>query len=168
MRQIHIVCGPPASGKSTYGRRLAERLGAVFLDSDEVCDRLVSAGLQLAGLPPGDRDSADYKSAYREPVYETLFDLAVEISRVSPVVIAGPFTAESQDEDWPSQLRRRFGQRVEISFLKIPEEQRRAQMIERAADRDQSKLMNWSQHQTTAFTGPPPFACTIISPPEGD
>ena len=41
---IHLVSGPPAAGKTTYARKLAERIGAVLLDSDEVAERLVRVG----------------------------------------------------------------------------------------------------------------------------
>src|SRR5690606_20277561 len=48
-KRLHLVFGPPAAGKSVYARSLAKRIGACLLDSDEVTERMVRAGLALAG-----------------------------------------------------------------------------------------------------------------------
>lgn len=162
MNAIHIVCGPPASGKTTYGRKLAEGLDGVLLDSDAVCDRLIESGLALANLSPNDRDSSAYKAAYRDSVYQTLFDLCLEIVRACPVVIAGPFTSESQTHDWPQTLEKRLNVSPEIHFLMVPAERRKAQMKQRGAARDQSKLADWARHCTASFDGPPPFPCHLV------
>ena len=82
--RLHVVCGPPASGKSVYGQRLARELGGVYLDNDVATEPVVQAGLTAAGLSPDDRDSPTYKEIYREPVYECLLQLA-EANLHSPV-----------------------------------------------------------------------------------
>ncbi len=146
MQDIHIVCGPPASGKTTYATELANELGAILLDSDQVTERLVKAGLILAGLDENDRDSPVYKAAYRDPVYETLFDLAVSHAARLPVVIAGPFTSESKDSKWSASLKKRFGQKVEIHRMNCSAEERRDRMIARAEPRDLAKLADWNTH----------------------
>ena len=68
MPTLHIVGGPPASGKTRFGKELAARLGVVFLDIDTATEPLVKAGLSLAGKNVDDRDSPEFKSAYREPI----------------------------------------------------------------------------------------------------
>ncbi len=143
MRECHVVSGPPAAGKTTEARRLAGELGACLLDSDEVADRLVASGLSLAGLDPDDRDSAAYKDAFREAVYETLFDLAVSNLPVIPVVIAGPFSSEGADPDWPRRLRERLGVEPWLHFVWCDPEERRRRMKRRGAKRDLAKLGNW-------------------------
>ena len=85
--KLHVVCGPPACGKTTYGRSLAVREGAAFFDSDTAAEPVVRAGLRAAGLSPDDRDSPRYKEIFREPVYEALYRLAEENLGHLPVVI---------------------------------------------------------------------------------
>lgn len=149
MHECHIVSGPPASGKTWYARQLAGRLGAVMLDSDQVAERLVRAGLGLAGLDPDDRDSPAYKRAYRDPVYETLFDLAVSHLGHLPVVIAGPFTREGGENDWLDRLERRLGARPRAHFVWCDADTRRRRLVERGEERDRPKLDDWQAYVAT-------------------
>jgi hypothetical protein len=154
---IHLVSGPPAAGKTTLARHLAEKLGAVLLDSDEVTERLIRAGLQLAGLNPDDRDSPAYKTAFREAVYETLFDLALSHSTRMPVVIAGPFTREGGDPDFPQRLEARFGKMPKFHYVWCEPEQRRARLQARGASRDLPKLADWESYVRTCREEPPVY-----------
>ncbi|GAA5484373.1 AAA family ATPase [Haloferula sargassicola] len=151
----HLVCGPAASGKTRHATLLAERLGAVLLDSDQVAERLVMAGLELAGLDPDDRDSPIYKSAYREPVYDTLFDLAAAHVGRLPVVIAGPFTAEAGNPAWPHELERRLGVKPVLHWVSCPPEVRRRRLEQRGEERDRPKLRDWKKYLSTCREEPP-------------
>ena len=44
--KLYVVCGPPAGGKTRYGRDLAVRVGAVFLDNDIATEPVVQAGME--------------------------------------------------------------------------------------------------------------------------
>jgi shikimate kinase len=68
-----ILIGPPGSGKSTVGPLLAARLGAGFLDTDD----LVEA---MAGKPVGDIFIDDGEAAFR----------ALEREAVAQALAAGP------------------------------------------------------------------------------
>jgi len=149
VHSIHLVSGPPAAGKTTYARELADRLGAVLLDSDEVTERLIRAGLILAGLNPNDRDSPAYKAAFREAVYETLFDLARSLCTRLPVVIAGPFTREGGDEMWPARLAARLGVMPEFHYVWCQPDERKARLLARGATRDLPKLADWEDYVAT-------------------
>lgn len=149
LRQIHIVSGPPAAGKTTYARQLADRIGAVLLDSDEVTERMIRAGLALAGLNPDDRDSPAYKAAFRDAVYETLFDLARSHCNRLPVVIVGPFTREGGDADWPHELTARFGVMPEFHYVWCPPAERKTRLLARGATRDLPKLVDWDTYVST-------------------
>ncbi|MGJ8657565.1 MAG: AAA family ATPase [Akkermansiaceae bacterium] len=142
MHTIHIVCGLPASGKTTLARELAVRTGAAFFDSDTATDLMVQAAHRAAGLDPHDRDSVVYKQTYREPVYETLFALAEENLGHTDVIVAGPFTSELKDKVlWLEELERRFsGAVVELHHIEISEELRVERMRSRGAKRDEAKL----------------------------
>lgn len=166
MHSCHIICGPPASGKSFYAEALADKLGAFILDSDEVAEKLVVAGLELAGHDPDDRDSPIYKAAYRIPVYETLFDLAVVNLERTPVVIAGPFTSEASNAAWPSELERRLGVSPELHFVWAAPETRRKRMEDRCAGRDESKLRNWKSYLKSCREEPPVWQHNFIDTTE--
>jgi len=155
--RAHVVCGPPAAGKTTYARRLAARLGACLLDSDQVAEKLVRAGLSLAGLDPDDRDSPAYKAAFREPVYDTLFDLARSNLADVPVVIAGPFTSECSDPAWPSRLEDRLGTAVTVHFVWCSPGLRRQRIEARGEPRDDPKLAAWEAYVATCRDEPPVF-----------
>lgn len=149
MKACHVVCGPPASGKTRYARLLAAELAACLVDSDEVAERLVRAGLLLAGMNPDDRDSPAYKQAYREVVYDTMYDVARSNLEVVPVVLAGPFTKEGGMYAWPEILEARLGVMPELHFVWCEPEQRRLRMMERGQSRDFQKLVDWEAYCET-------------------
>lgn len=157
IQPIHVVFGPPAAGKTTYARQFAEQIGAVLLDSDEVTERLIRAGLTLAGLNPDDRDSPAYKLAFREAVYETLFDLAQSNCRRLPVVIAGPFTREGGGAEWPRRLEERFGVMPEFHYVWCQPAERKARLLARGATRDLPKLADWDSYVSTCREIPPVY-----------
>ena len=146
MTKAIIVCGGPAAGKTTYGKKLAASLGAVFLDIDVSTERLVRLALRLAGMDPNDRDSPRFKHVFREPIYEQMFDVAQDNLSINHVVIAGPFTQECQDAQWPETLSRRLGSPVEIHYVSCPPEIRRKRLMERANPRDRAKLEDWDNY----------------------
>jgi len=139
---LHIVCGLPASGKSTFSRALAIDRGAAFFDSDTATDLVIQAAHRAAGIDPHDRDSCVYKLTYREAVYETLFSLAEENLEHTDVIIAGPFTSELEDKDlWLEKLEERFsGSEVRLHHIEISESLRLERMKGRGAKRDKAKL----------------------------
>ena len=129
-----------------YARQLASELGACLIDSDTATERLVRAGLELAGMDPDDRDSPAYKRIYRDAVYEAIYDLAVANLPHVPVVLAGPFTREGGEADWPDRLEQRLGIRPTLHFVWCPAELRRERMIARGEERDRPKLLAWEAY----------------------
>jgi len=162
--RLHVVCGPPAAGKTTHARRLAAELGACLLDSDLATERLVRAGLALAGHDPDDRDSPAYKQAFRDAVYETLFDLARANLPHAPVVIAGPFTRECGTTDWPERLRETFGVATEVHFVWCPPDERRKRIEARGEPRDAPKLQDWNAYVATCHETRPLFPHRFVTP----
>lgn len=128
-----------------------------MLDSDEVAERLIRTGLSLAGWNAYDRDSPAYKSAFREAVYETLFDLAKSHATRLPVVIAGPFTREGGDADWPRRLDRRLGVMPEFHYVWCQPDVRKNRIETRGATRDLPKLADWENYVSTDREKPPIF-----------
>jgi len=142
MHTLHIVCGLPASGKTTFSRSLAQQTHAALFDSDTTTDLIIQAAHKAANINPHDRDSSTYKETYREPVYETLFALATENLPHTDVIIAGPFTSELKNKDtWTKELQQRFpNDLIQLHHIQIPESLRLQRMEQRAAPRDKLKL----------------------------
>ncbi|MEO8615496.1 MAG: AAA family ATPase [Luteolibacter sp.] len=156
-REIHLVFGPPAAGKTTYAQMLATRIGAVLLDNDQVTERLVRAGMALAGMDPDDRDSPAYKAAFREVVYETLFDLAESHAGRLPVVIAGPFTREGGEASWPARMEKQLGAMPVFHFVWCEPAERKARILARGMSRDLPKLADWGNYVLTCREKAPVF-----------
>jgi predicted kinase len=146
MPRAIIVCGSPGAGKTTYGKKLAQETGAVFLDIDTATERLVRLALQESGCDPDDRDSPDFKRIYRQPIYKQLFDIARDNLPFNRVVIAGPFTREIRDAQWPQKLSERLGAPVEIHYVFCAPDVRRRRLLDRANARDGAKLKDWDSY----------------------
>jgi sugar-phosphatase len=100
---VWVVAGPAASGKSTLGRALAERSGAVILDLDTVTNPLLDAlGDQVA--PGGHWNDPRLRSTVRPARYAAL--LAVASDQVAEdLVLVAPFTAELRGgPEWSALL----------------------------------------------------------------
>jgi predicted kinase len=161
MTQAYIVCGSPASGKTTYGRKLAAEQQAFFLDIDVATGRLVRLALELSGREGKDRDSPDFKKHFRDPIYEQLFDIARDNLPLRNVVIAGPFTQEIKDPEWRIKLAAHLGAPVEVHYVSCPAHIRKERMIQRAHARDVAKLRDWESHLTYYEDEHPP-ACEHV------
>ena len=160
--QLHIVTGAAGVGKSTYGATLAFKLKAALLDSDTLSEAVIRAGMKAAGLDPTDRDSPEYKTIFRDAVYECLFQTAAENLAHINVVLVGPFTRELQDADWPQRLKERLGVEPAIWFLTCPDEVRRQRIAARGNPRDQIKLEAWEQYVAEGSPDPPAFRVSRI------
>ena len=147
MPTAHLVCGSPGSGKSTYARHLAKEYCATLLDIDTVTERMVRVSLGESGHNPDDRDSEYFKTAFRDPIYETLFDIARENLPVQNVIIAGPFTKEIRESDWPAKLSESLGgYPVAVHFISCPPEIRKLRLVQRSNPRDLAKLQDWENY----------------------
>ena len=146
MKKAIIVCGAPGGGKSTYGKRLAEEMGAAFIDIDASTERLVQVGLKLSGKDASDRDSSFFKENFRRQIYEQMFDIALDNLAAVDVVLAGPFTKEILDPEWPQLLKCRLGTSVEVHYIRCSPEVRRRRMESRGNLRDASKLQDWEKY----------------------
>jgi hypothetical protein len=140
------------------------------LDIDTVTERLIRIALSQSGHSPDDRDSEYFKRSFREPVYETLFDIARENLHFQDVVIVGPFTREIKDPDWPSKLCLVLGSSIEVHYVQCAQEIRRSRLIRRGNVRDLAKLSQWTNYiQYYGDESPPVFEHVHVdgSSPEG-
>lgn len=170
MYTSYIVCGSPGSGKSTYARQLAVVKHATLLDIDTVTERLVRIALVQSGYSQDDRDSNYFKHTFREPIYETLFDIARENLHFQDVVIVGPFTKEIKDPGWPSKLHLVLGSSIDVHYVQCLPEIRRRRLARRGNTRDLAKLNDWESYiQYYGDENPPVFEHVLVdgSNPEG-
>ena len=146
MNSLTIVCGSPASGKSTYAAKLAEKQRATLLDIDTCSEQLVQLALAESGRDPNDRDSKYFKEKFRDVIYTTVFTVAQENIIYTNVIIVGPFTKEILNPDWPATLEKLFNLKPSIHFLYCEPETRKLRMAKRSNARDISKLGNWEEY----------------------
>lgn len=162
MHTTYIVCGSPGAGKTTYARQLAFERRAALLDIDTVTERLVRIALRESGHNPDDRDSEYFKRIFREPIYDTLFDIAQENLPFQDVVVVGPFTRELRNPNWPSKLSQTFGGPVEVHYICCPAETRRQRLADRGDARDLAKLRDWENYIQYYEENPPVFEHVLV------
>jgi hypothetical protein len=162
MHNTYIVCGSPGAGKTTYAKKLASERGATLLDIDTATERLVRIALREAGHNPDDRDSEYFKHTYREPIYETLFDIARENNPFQEVVVVGPFTKELRDPDWPAKLSLSIGGPMEVHYVYCPTDERKRRLENRGNPRDLAKLRDWENFVQYYDESPPVFEHVLV------
>lgn len=143
----HIVVGPPASGKTTFGRELSHAKSAAFLDIDLSTERLIRTAMLALKMDCNDRDSERFKTLFRIPIYETLFDTARANIAHTDVVITGPFTSEFNNSLWLDHVAEKLGAHciVKAYYLHCAENELRARIIRRNNPRDTQKLKDWEK-----------------------
>ena len=127
----------PSAGRSP--------IGSVLLDIDTVSGQLVSTALGALGQDPADRDSVSFKITWRDPIYETLFDIARGNLTLLDVVIVGPFTREIRDPGWPVRLSAHLVAPVTCYYVSCSPAERRRRIEARGAPRDRAKLERWEE-----------------------
>jgi predicted kinase len=139
---VVVVCGPPATGKSTLGAALARALGAALLDQDVVTGPLTAAVARQLGTD--DLDSPALGGATRTARYETLHAAAEDNLRVGhPVVLVAPYTTERRDPAaWqrPADQLRAAGGTPFMVWLHLAPAGLLVRLRERSAARDRGKL----------------------------
>jgi predicted kinase len=137
-----VVTGAPGSGKSTLGRLLAQRLGAVLLDLDTATADLTAIIADLLGTH--DLDDPLLAKATREARYATITALAEENLRLGiSAVLVAPFTAERRDPPAWAALHRRLqaaGGVPSLVWLAIRGDVVAQRVSRRGAGRDLPKL----------------------------
>lgn len=149
-----VVCGNAGTGKTTWAKALARSLGAALLDIDTVSEALVEAAQAELGRDPKDRDSADYKRVFREPIHETLFALAREA--YGACVLVAPFTRERDRDDFLDFLEAKLHRRPEVHYFFTSELVRRERLIARNHPRDTRKFRDYSAYSQLGSGGVPP------------
>jgi predicted kinase len=161
-----VVAGPPASGKSSLGARLARATGAALLDQDVMTRPLVAVVAGLLGTPTDDLDDPRLRAVSRDAVYRTLLDTAVaNLTSGIPVVLIAPFARERADPRRWQRVHVRLeaaGGAPTLLWMRCSTDELLSRMDARAAPRDRAKLADPKKHLTAGVLAPPAVAHTVI------
>lgn len=150
------LCGPPASGKSTFGKPLAQRLGAIFIDLDTATNPLLELIMRLMGT--NDIDDPALIEVVREPRYEIIHAIALEnAGNGTASVVVAPFTSERRDRSHFDRLVARYGDAGAspvLVWLDTPAHVINERMRRRGADRDHGKLATGAPTDVMDLTPP--------------
>ncbi|AFU02825.1 AAA family ATPase [Nocardia brasiliensis] len=151
-----VVCGFPASGKSTAANWYAAQRGAVVLDKDAFVPRLECDVMTRLTGDPYDRDSEVYRSVVSPGIYEGLTRTGFRIGTAHNVVLDGPFlsvirAASAANRSLAQQLRviTEVSDAVAVQTIWIDSSAAliRARMLSRGAERDAPKLADWDAYR---------------------
>jgi adenylylsulfate kinase-like enzyme len=132
---VWVVAGPAGAGKSTLGRALARRTGAVLLDLDTVTNPLLDALAPLIA-PDGHWNDAVRRALVRPARYAAL--LATARDQVAPdLVLVAPFTAELRGgEEWATLRDAIAPAEPVVVWLDASPELLEERLADRSLDRD--------------------------------
>ncbi len=163
MNKLYIITGSPASGKTTFAKELAKKEKAVFLDIDAVTETIIKVSMKELTGDENDRDSKTFKSLFRNPIYETLFNIAKENLPVSNVIITGPFTKEIRNSKWLEKLKTEIWPNISIYYIYCKPQIRYNRLKLRNNSRDLNKLQDWKEfNKYYGAESPPAFEHIFI------
>jgi predicted kinase len=135
--RAYVVAGGAGVGKSTLGRALAARTGAVLLDLDTVTNGLLNGLFPATGLP-GHWNDDRYRTWVRPARYAALLDVASEQAGLGrDVVLTAPFSAELVDgPEWETLRDTLESALLLVVWLHAPEDVVSRRVRERGELRD--------------------------------
>ena len=157
---LHLVVGPPASGKTTFACQLAAERRAALVDIDVATEPIVRAALAALGTSPDDRDSPFFKNTFRDPIYDALFAIADSNLDHVDVVLTGPFTREFSQPDWLEDVALQCLSRpapVIAYYMDCPPKELFERLKRRANPRDAAKLADWDTYHAYYGNAKPPL-----------
>ncbi|MFD6357248.1 AAA family ATPase [Nocardia tengchongensis] len=152
---VVVVCGFPASGKTTAARFLAEQLDTIIFDKDGFAPKLEESVMAELTGNPHDRDSAMYRRVVGPYIYDALIANALMVGQRNVVVVDAPFlefvgSALQSNVTLSEYLRSKVGFPVDVRtvWMSVDPKEIRERMIKRGAERDLPKLADWSAYRS--------------------
>ncbi|MFX0574751.1 AAA family ATPase [Nocardia nepalensis] len=157
-----VVCGFPASGKSTAAQHLAAVTGAVVLDKDLLAPLLEQSVMARLTGDPVDRDSEMYRSVVAPGIYDSLIGTGLVVAERYPVILDAPFLSPIREASAAGvmlgqHLRARSGASNDLPVVTVwldsSAEVIRERMVARGAERDHPKLADWDAYRRDVLVG---------------
>ena len=145
-----LLCGLPASGKTTLARELADAYGAVRLSADE---------WKLAlGIDPFD-------DVMRVRLETKLWDLAQRLLALgTSVILEWGFWARSERDEM-REVARSLGAAVELRFLDVPYEELVRRVVDRTASGGIPITADHMERYRGMFQPPTDEELSLFDPP---
>jgi predicted kinase len=145
-----LLCGLPASGKTTLAREIADAYGAVRLSQDE---------WKLAlGIDPFDE-------AMRVRLETQLWDLAQRLLALgTSVILEWGFWARSERDEM-REVARSLGAMVELRFLDVPYEELVRRVVDRTASGGIPITADHMERYRGMFQPPTDEELSLFDPP---
>lgn len=153
-----IVCGVPASGKTTFAHDLARELRWTYLDLDTVTNPLFEhmGGEFLVDVPTA---QPPVRASVNDIRYTCLFDTTREnLALGNSVIVVAPFTSERTFPAAWDRLVERLAipaGRVHLAWMDTPAEEVVNRMRLRGAARDLEKVKDPERFLSPDVTCPP-------------
>jgi predicted kinase len=156
---VTIVCGFPASGKSTAARYLADLVNAVVIDKDAFVPDLEEAVMAELTGDPHDRDSDIYRRVVHPHLYRSFIHQALLVGHRIPVVVDAPFIGHichsaRQGVSLADYIRATaIGSALQIHtiWISADPDQIRERMTRRNSARDAGKLADWDSYRSNVL-----------------
>ncbi|WP_353710619.1 ATP-binding protein [Arthrobacter sp. K5] len=153
-----IVCGVPASGKTTFAQGLARELRWTYLDLDTLTNPLFEymGGEFLVDVPTSEPPA---RASVNDIRYTCLFDTTREnLGLGNSVVVVAPFTSErTYPAAWARLVERLAipASRVHLAWMDTPADEVVVRMQLRGAARDLEKVKEPERFLSPDVTRPP-------------
>lgn len=153
-----IVCGVPASGKTTFAQGLARELRWTYLDLDTLTNPLFEymGGEFLVDVPTSEPPA---RASVNDIRYTCLFDTTREnLGLGNSVVVVAPFTSERTFPAAWARLVERLeipASRVHLAWMDTPADEVVVRMQLRGAARDLEKVKEPERFLSPDVTRPP-------------
>lgn len=156
---VTIVCGFPASGKSTAARYLADLVNAVVVDKDAFAPDLEEAVMAELTGDPHDRDSDIYARVVNPHIYSSLIRQALLVGHHIPVIVDAPFIGyicESARQrislaDYIRVTATVSAPEIHTIWISADPSQIRERMTHRNFARDAGKLSDWDSYRSNVL-----------------
>ena len=155
-KQLIFLGGEAGVGKSLVSKELKIKIGnSLVIDKDEYTSVLVNKLLELYERPASDRESEIYIKNVKPLEYEQIDNMVWYGIENTSLIVTAPFFDSFLDIDWIEKMKS-LGEfhnaKVSFIFLTRYPNKIRTGLIDRNANRDEWKIMNYPEYRKNTDT----------------